>query len=131
MIVSGKIREIFPEKQIKETFKKREFVIDYLPESNYPQLIKFELVNEGCSLINGYSIGDEVEVVFELTGREWINPEGERIYFTTLRALKISRLEKESNEKLSESLSTSENSFGNDDIIPSPKGEDEDNDLPF
>ncbi len=131
MIVSGKIREIFPEKQIKETFKKREFVIDYVPESNYPQVIKFELVNEGCALINGYSVGDEVEVVFELTGREWINPEGERIYFTTLRALKISRLEKDSKEKSPKSLSTSENSFGNDDIIPSPMGEDEDSDLPF
>ncbi|MCX7833362.1 MAG: DUF3127 domain-containing protein [Ignavibacteria bacterium] len=91
MTISGKIREIFPEKQIKDTFKKREFVLYYEPNLGFPQVIKFELVNEQCSIVDGFVKGDDVEVEFELRGREWINPEGEKVYFTTLRALKIKK----------------------------------------
>ncbi|MCX7833733.1 MAG: DUF3127 domain-containing protein, partial [Ignavibacteria bacterium] len=43
------------------------------------------------SIVDGFVKGDDVEVEFELRGREWINPEGEKVYFTTLRALKIKK----------------------------------------
>jgi hypothetical protein len=37
-------------------------------------------------------IGDEVEVSFNLNGREWVNPKGESKFFNTLDVWKINKL---------------------------------------
>lgn len=129
MKITGKIKEIFPEKQIKETFKKREFVLDYETNSDYPQVIKLELVNDLCSIIDDYKKGDMVEVEFELKGREWKNQQGEIIYFTTLRALKLKKLEEDSTTMSPENLSDTPNSINGENSLPSPP--EENNDLPF
>lgn len=128
MTITGKIREIFPEKQIKETFKKREFVLDYEPNIGFPQVIKFELVNELCSLVDSYAKGDEVEVEFELRGREWKNPEGEIIYFTTLRALKIKKIKESPESDKNEKTKEIEKDYDEESSEPLTE---EDDDLPF
>ena len=37
-------------------------------------------------------IGDQVEVSFNLNGREWVNPKGESKFFNTLDVWKISKI---------------------------------------
>jgi len=91
MNISGKITVIFETAQINETFKKREFVIEYSDNSQYAEFIKFELFQDKCDLINDFNVGDEVEVAFNLKGRKWTDPKGVDKYFNTLQAWKLDK----------------------------------------
>jgi len=88
MQITGQIIAIEETKSISETFKKREFVIEYC-EREYPEYIKFEFTQDRCELLNNHKVGDNVEVAFNLKGRKWVNPEGETLYFNTLQAWRI------------------------------------------
>jgi len=87
--VRGKIIEIFEAKELTQTFKKREFVLEYTPNPQYPQYIKFDLQNDYCNLIDNFKKNDEVEVFFDLRGKPYTNKNGETIYFTNLVVWKI------------------------------------------
>jgi len=81
----GKIEKIFESEQKSASFTAREFVIE-VADGQYPQMVKFQLVQDKCSLVDDYSEGDQVEVEFDLRGREWNGK-----YFTNLQAWRISR----------------------------------------
>lgn len=91
--VQGRIYAIFDTQQIKDNFRKRDFVLQFTdnPNSNYPreQFVKFELVQDRCDILDQYSSGDYVDVSFNLKGREWTNQKGEKVYFNSLQAWKI------------------------------------------
>lgn len=89
MDITGRIHEIFPVQTVKNNFTKREFILLDDTNDQYPQYIKFELIQDKCSIIDAFKTGDQVKVYFNLKGREWINPKGEKVYFTTLGAWKI------------------------------------------
>ena len=44
MNITGKIIEILETQEVSATFKKREFVVEYI-ERQYPEFIKFEFLN--------------------------------------------------------------------------------------
>jgi len=81
--VDGKLHVIFDTEKKTETFQAREFVIE-IAESQYPQLIKFQLTQDKCELIDSFQVGDALTVHFDLRGREWNDR-----YFTNLNAWKI------------------------------------------
>ena len=81
--LTGKLYRIFDTQQVKETFKKREFVVEQ-QDGQYPNYIKFELVQDRCGLIDGYEEGQEITVSFDLRGREWNDK-----YFTNLHAWRL------------------------------------------
>jgi len=83
----GKIIDIFQTQQISDKFKKREFVIE--TDEQYPQLIKMEFVQDNCSKLNSFAIGQDVEVFFNLRGRKWTNKEGKDNYFNTLNVWRM------------------------------------------
>ena len=89
MEISGKILEIFDTQQIKETFKKRDFVIEYAENPTYPEFIKFEIIQDKCVLLDDFKAGDQVSVNFNLKGRKWTDPQGQVKYFNSLQAWKI------------------------------------------
>ncbi len=89
MDLQGKILEIFETVQINDSFKKREFVVEYADNPNYPELIKFELTQDRCDLLNDFKVNDEVEVWFNIKGRKWTDPQGEDKYFNSLQAWKL------------------------------------------
>lgn len=80
--LSGTVKEIFPEQTFGSGFNKREFVIT--TEDKYPQDIKFELVKEKTTLLDGVEKGSEVKVSFDVRGREWKGN-----YYVNLNAWKI------------------------------------------
>ena len=80
---TGKIVKIFDIESKTATFQTREFVIE-VQSGNYPQMIKFQLTQDRCGLVDNYKQGDEVKVFFDLRGREWND-----MYFTNLNAWKI------------------------------------------
>lgn len=83
--VEGKLHRIFPTEQKSASFSAREFVLE-VPDGNYPQLIKFQSVQDRCSQLDNYQEGDMVKVSFDLRGREWNGK-----YLTNLNAWKIDR----------------------------------------
>lgn len=123
MNIRGKILEIFQTNQIKETFKKREFVVEYAENPNYPQILKFEMINDNCTMLDSYRKGDDVEIEFDLRGREWTNPQGNKVYFVSLNAFRLRKIDDKNNSTPDEDPIP-----GTDDIPPPSPDEDE---LPF
>lgn len=89
MEIKAKLLEIFESQQVTEKFKKREFVVEYAENPQYPEYLKFEFIQDKCELLDKFSVGQEVEVHFNLKGRKWTDPKGETKYFNTLQAWKI------------------------------------------
>ena len=90
-VMKGKVKVVGTTLQISEKFSKREFVV--VDDTNmYPQDIQFQLTQDKCNLIDSLVIGDEVEVSFNLNGREWVNPKGESKFFNTLDVWKINKI---------------------------------------
>ena len=86
MKITGKIHELFELKEIKEGFQKREFIVEYAENPQYPEYLKFETIQEKCAQLDTITVGQEVDVLFNLRGREWTNPQGEKVYFNSLQA---------------------------------------------
>ena len=91
MNISAKITEIFETAKVTESFKKREFVVEYSENPQYPEFIKFEFIQEKCELLDKYAIGEEVDISFNLKGRKWTDPQGTVKYFNTLQAWRIDK----------------------------------------
>lgn len=87
--MKGVIKVIKPTQQVSEKFSKRELVVTDLSEAQYPQDILFELKQDKTSLLDNFMQGQEIEVSFNLKGREWTSPQGDVKYFNTLDAFKI------------------------------------------
>jgi single-strand DNA-binding protein len=85
--VTGRLHEIFDEQQVSEKFRKREFVLE-VQDGQYPEQIKFQLVQDKTALIDPFKMGDEVKVTFNLRGRGF-NKNGQMLYFTNLEAWRI------------------------------------------
>lgn len=80
--ITGKLHKKFDTEQKTDSFKAREFVIE--TEGEYPQFVKFQIVQDRCALIDNFEEGQNLKVHFDLRGREW---QGK--YFTNLNAWKI------------------------------------------
>lgn len=89
MEVKGKIVEIFQTQQVTDTFKKREFVLEFAENPQYPEFVKFEMIQDKCGLLDGYQVGNEVTISFNLKGRKWNDPKGGVKYFNTLQAWRL------------------------------------------
>ena len=83
--VEGKLHKKFPTESKSTTFQAREFVIE-IKSGNYSEYVKFQLVQDKCSLIDDYQEGDLIKVYFDLRGREW---QGK--YFTNLNAWRLAK----------------------------------------
>ncbi len=51
-------------------FTKREFVVT-TAHDKYPQDIKFDMVKDKCALLDGFELGQDVQVNFDIRGREY------------------------------------------------------------
>ena len=89
MEIKGIIKKISETVQISDRFRKREFVVEYSNNPDYPQPLQFEMVQDRCELLDSFQEGQEVEVHFDLRGREWTNPQGQVKYFNSLQAWKL------------------------------------------
>jgi hypothetical protein len=89
--INGIVKVIKDEEVISDKFKKREFVLTDA-SSMYPQDISFQLTQDKCSLADGFSANEQIEVSFNIRGREWTSPQGEVKYFNTLEAWRIEKM---------------------------------------
>lgn len=91
MVVEGKIVEKYDTQTIKDTFKKREFILEYAENPQYPEFIKFELIQNNCDQLDSLEVGDDVAVNFNLKGRKWTDPQGVVKYFNSLQAWRVDK----------------------------------------
>lgn len=84
----GKLHHLTETQQVKDTFRKREFVLE-IQDGNYPQHIKFQVTQDRCSIMDSYKVGQELKVLFNLRGRPFQNKDGQTVYYTNLEAWRI------------------------------------------
>jgi len=110
MNIKGKIKKIDATIVVNDKFKKREFVV--VTNDTYPQEIQIQFTQDKCEILNGYTLGQDVDVSINLRGRMWTDPQGVEKYFNTVEAWRI--------EKVGEGVSM--------EALTAPA---EDDDLPF
>ena len=70
-------------KQITDKFRVMDFVIQ-TPDEKYPQSIQFQVMNDRIQEMDKFTIGEEVEVSFDVRGREYNGK-----YYNTMNAYKV------------------------------------------
>jgi hypothetical protein len=94
MEVTGKIKMVDNTKEVGSSgFKKRDVVVT--TDEQYPQHILVQFVQDKCDLLNNFNVGDAVKIDINLRGREWLNPQGETVYFNTIQGWRIAKLQSE------------------------------------
>jgi hypothetical protein len=92
MNIEARIEKIMDEQVISDRFRKREFVVQ--TKEQYPQTLCFEFTQDKTSVLDAYQAGQEVNVEFNIRGREWTPPQGGATrYYTTLQAWRMSPLQ--------------------------------------
>jgi len=92
MELTGTLKEKFATEQVTDKFAKREFILETttkVKESEFTDLIKFQLTQDRCKVIEEINEGTEIKVYFNIRGRGWENKEGTKIYFNSLEAWKV------------------------------------------
>ncbi len=118
--VEGVLHKRMDTEKKSEKFQARDFVIEV--PGQYPQLIKFQLTQDRCEILDRHNEGDTIKVSFDLRGREW-----EGRYFTNLNAWKIESASGQTAPAAAESGDT-KNDFPKMADEPTAKVDD---DLPF
>ena len=131
MEITGKIKEIFPEKQVSASFKKRELVVT--TQEQYPQHVIIEFVQDKGDLLNNYSVGQDVKVSINLRGREWTAPDGQVKYFNSIHGWRIEPMQAETAQQPAAAYAASNTPPTNLPPLDSNASQDDggDDDLPF
>jgi len=93
MELKGKVHEIGALQQVSDTFKKRDIIIEYAENPTYPEYIRFEALQDKCSMFDAYKVGQDVEVSFNLRGRPWTDKTGKVSYFNSLVVWRMNGLQ--------------------------------------
>ncbi len=115
----GTLHHLTETQQVKDTFKKREFVLE-IADGNYPQHIKFQVTQDRCALLDSYRVGQQLKVLFNLRGRPFQNREGQTVYFTNLEAWRIEAASPAAPASADYSQISPANAGGNDSIDDVP-----------
>jgi len=127
--IAGRLTEVYPVTVVSDKFKKREFVIEITETRNsfdFTDYVKFQVIQDKCSLIDLFKKGDMIKVSFNLRGRKW-EKDGTVNFFTNLEAWKI--------EKVKPAATTMEDgdlpSAPFPEVPDTPANSEENGDLPF
>lgn len=124
--INGIVKVVKNEEVISDKFKKREFVLTDA-SSMYPQDISFQLTQDKTNLVDGIQPNDQIEVSFNIRGREWTSPQGEVKYFNTLEAWRIEKMGAAMPNAGAPSMNSGSTGVTVDDL----SNESSDDDLPF
>lgn len=92
MNIEGRLVEIFETQDVTNSFRKREFVVEYAENPQYPEFVKFELIQANCDQLNDFKVDDRVNISFNLKGRKWTDPQGVVKYFNSLQAWRLEKV---------------------------------------
>jgi len=123
--LEGTLHKKFDTESKTDTFQARDFVVE-ISNGNYPQLVKLQLVQDRCSLLDPFEEGHPIKVHFDLRGREWKGK-----YFTNLNAWRLEQPAQASGAETQNAESGGDGGGyfpGASDEPATPEGDD---DLPF
>ncbi len=123
MEIKGKVHEVSPTTQVTDSLKKRELIVEYVENPQYPEYLKFEAIQDRCALLDNTKVGDDVEVFFNLKGRKWTDKTGKVVYFNTLGLWKVNVLSATASAAATPAYAAPTADLSG--------GADEDDDLPF
>jgi len=106
--LSGKVKVIQNPQTFSSGFSKRELVVAVL-DGNYTQDISLEFLKEKAELLDDLAIGDDVNVSFNIRGREYNGR-----YFNNLTAWKLEKLT--SQDQMTDQHTTSDLSDSGDEF---------------
>ena len=86
--IKGKLILKAEPRQVSEKFRVMDFVIE-TPDEKYPQKVQFQILNDRISEMDKYLLGEELEVSFDVRGREYAVPGKETKYYNSLNAYKV------------------------------------------
>jgi hypothetical protein len=92
--INGKLVEKFETQNVTASFRKREFVIEKTESTGgreFTEVIKFQLSQDRCDLIDPYQLNEEIKIHFNIKGRKW-EKDGRVSYFTNLEAWRIEKV---------------------------------------
>lgn len=92
--LKGTIKVIYAENQVNETFKKRELVITTEEDTQYPQDIIVQAINNKVDLLNELKEGFKVQAKCNLKGKA--SADGK--YFNQLTLWEIANIGKRAND---------------------------------
>lgn len=120
---SGTIKLINDTQTFPSGFSKREFVIT-TEHDKYPQELKFEVVKDRCDLLDQFSVGQKVQLNFDIRGNEYKDR-----YYVNLACWKIQAAE--GGESSEAPAAASSASSSEPDAAELRKEDDFDDDIPF
>lgn len=86
--VQANVKSVGQTIPVSEKFSKRELIVE-IPDDKYPQIVQFEATQDKCELLDNIGSGQQVEITFDLRGREWTNPSGDTKVLNTLNLVRI------------------------------------------
>src|SRR5690606_2542676 len=89
--ITGKLTVKYDTQQVKESFRKREFVVELSDDVNgnvYTNFAKMQLVQTKCDILDQFNVGDQIKVSFNIRGNRW-ERDGKVSYITNLDAWRI------------------------------------------
>jgi hypothetical protein len=89
MEIAGKIVKIGSTQQVSDRFKKRELVVEYAKNPEYPEYVPIEFVQDRVDKLDEFKVGQNVTVNIEVGGRKWVSPAGETKYFVSVKGWRI------------------------------------------
>ena len=100
MELQCKIYSIGKTEKVTDTFSKREFIVK--TNEQYEQYLSIQVIKDKCSILDNYSIGQDVKVSLNIKGRLWTNKDGKEVAFNTLECWKIEKLGSETSNSVKE-----------------------------
>jgi len=94
--LTGRLVEKYNEQKVTDSFRKREFVVETRENRNdrdFIESIKFQVIQDKCSLLDNVNLNEDVKVTFNIRGRRY-DKDGKTSYFTNLEAWRIESLNK-------------------------------------
>jgi len=91
MEIKGRVHEIGAVQQVSGTFRKRDLVVLYMENPQWPEYVRFEATQDRTAIFDGLAVGDTVTVRFSLRGRPWTDRNGRTSYFNTLLAWRVEK----------------------------------------
>lgn len=88
VIIAGTVLRVLDEQKISDNFKKRVIVVRADEDTDYPQEVGVEFVNDKCQLLNKFSPGDFVTIDCNVRGKDFPK-DGEILNFTKLNGWRI------------------------------------------
>ncbi|RQP10469.1 MAG: DUF3127 domain-containing protein [Chryseobacterium sp.] len=126
MELTGTVKKIGDLQTFASGFQKKELIL--LTQTQYPQPICIEFLQDKIDLLNQVQEGDEVKISIDIRGREWQAPDGQVKYFNSITGWRIEKGGNNFNEPTQAApISGNQPTAANDSNVFG----DEDDDLPF